>query len=83
MNTSIAPSEILNSEELQLIGNLSESGSGELPFLTLQTQSSPDDADPDVVGNVAVHWAGGARIVGFPVERKRKTAIPKHLKGAN
>ena len=91
MNTSIAPSEILNSEVLQLVEDLSESGSGELPTLTLQTQSlqtesSPDDANPDEVGNVDVHCAskeGGARVVGSPAKRKQNTAIPEHLKGGN
>ena len=91
MNTSIAPSEFLNSEVLQLVEDLSESGSGESPTLTLQTQSlhtesSPDDAIPDDVGNVAVPSAskeGGARVVGSPAKRKQNTAIPEHLKGAN
>ena len=57
MNPSIAPSEILNSEVPQLVGDLSESGSGELPTLTLQ--SSPDDADPDDVENVLYQGISG------------------------
>ena len=79
MNTSIAPSEILNSEVLQLVEVLSESGSGELPTLTLQTQSSPDDANPDDAGNVAVPSAskeGGARVVGSPRKGNRTRPLP-------
>ena len=52
MNPSVAPSEILSSGVFQLVGDFSESGSGELPSLTLP--SSPDDVDPVDVGNVAV-----------------------------
>ena len=71
LDSSIAPSESLNPQVLQL----HESGLGELS--TIQTQTSPDDADHDGVGNDAVPTEEGAK-----VKRKTKIFVPAPARGA-
>ena len=74
LDSSIAPSESLNPQVLQL----HESGLGELS--TIQTQTSPDDADHDGVGNDAMPSASTEE--GAKVKRKTKIFVPAPARGA-
>ena len=86
LDNTIAPSEIVNPEVLQLPGSGSDEVSTfALQNQTIQTLSSPDDADSDGVGNDAVPSASteeGSKVLGSAVKRKGKVFVPAPARGA-